>query len=46
MEDENGWKRLDLYFKLLAHPARAGLADSHGLELQFVRCERALNGVC
>ena len=45
MEDKNGWKRLDLYSKLLAHPARAGLADSHGLELQVARCERALNGV-
>lgn len=42
MEDENGWKRLDLH--LLARPARAGLAALHGLELRNV-CERVLNGV-
>jgi hypothetical protein len=42
MEGENGWKRLDLH--LLARPARAGLADLHGLELRDV-CERVLNGV-
>ena len=44
MEDENGWKRLDLH--LLARPARAGLANLHGLELREVcRSERVLNGV-
>jgi hypothetical protein len=44
MEDENGWKRLDLH--LLARPVRAGLANLHGLELgDMCRGERVLNGV-
>ena len=43
MEDENGWKRLDLH--LLAHLARAGLAaDLHGPGLRDV-CKCILNGV-
>ena len=29
MEDENGWKHLEKH--LLAHLARAGLIDLHGL---------------
>lgn len=42
MEDENGWKRLDLH--LFARPARAGLLGLDRLELRDV-CERVLNGV-
>jgi hypothetical protein len=42
MEDENGWKRLGKH--TLAHLARAGLADLHGLGLRNV-CERVFNGV-
>jgi hypothetical protein len=42
MEDENRWKRLDLY--LLAHLAWAQLTNQYGLVLRDVR-ERVFNGV-
>lgn len=42
MEDQNGWKRLDLH--VLARLARARLANLPGLGLQDV-CESVFDGM-